>query len=159
EVGAAADPGPDLGSVGEHLVLHVDLFFLVAGPGEVEAMHLPLGDIVVPLFLVEIVGGVLLVAEEYPVATGGAGGDAVLHKGAEGGDAGARADHDAVLGAVLGGAEVGVGNEDRHGGVAHLHAVGEEGRADAGALDAVGLVAHDGDGEMDFLRINLRGGR
>ena len=90
---------------------------LVAGEGGVEAgedaVFVHAGELV----FVEEVDGCALFAEEEPVVAGLAGGLALFEEGAEGGDAGAGADHDDGHGGVFGQAEVVVGvEEDGHGG-------------------------------------------
>ncbi len=145
---AALEPRPQLRRGLPHAVLHVDFLRLVARKGQVDSGQLALGEKPLPFAAVEIVRGFVLVAEKEPVAAGRAGGDALLHEGAEGRDARAGADHDDVLRRVGRQAEVRLGHEHRDERLAARHAVGEEGRADAVAAAEVGLVAHGRDGEV-----------
>ena len=82
EVRACFQPAPQLDCVLAHAVLDVDLLGLIAREGRIEprqhALALPIGN----LILIKKVSGPLLVAEEQPVAAGGAdlvlGGDIVV---------------------------------------------------------------------------------
>ena len=142
-----------------HPVLDVDLAGLVAGEGGVEA-----GEDAVLLhgqevLFVEEVHGFALVAEEEPVVAVLAGGLALLQEGAEGGDAGAGADHDDRHVGVFRQAEDVVGvKEDGYGG-AFAGAVAEVAGGYALAVAAVGLVADYADGGLDIVLVHgLAGG-
>ena len=96
-----------------------------------------------------------MVAEEEPVLALRPRGAAFLEKRAERGDAGAGADHDDGLVAIGGQAEIAV-RVNEHAGLPHgQRALGEEHRADALALAAVGFVADGADGKMDLAGMGL----
>lgn len=102
DVCALLQPVPNFGGAFGDFVLDVDFVFALAAPCEVgagkEAVFAPFA----PFELVEEVVGQALVAEEEPVFAAVAIGGALLHKGAEGGDACACSNHDDGSVAVLG---------------------------------------------------------
>jgi len=159
DAGTFLEPLVENGSLLEHSILDVDLALLIAGEGEVEAGEVPVVLHGFELFAVEEVGGGAALAEEEPVATGGAKGTALVQEGAEGSDAGARPDHDDGGGGVGGEAESLVGlNVDRQG-LTGGGAIGEQGGADATAVAVVRAVADDGDSGVDFACMRVGAGR
>ena len=94
DVRALLQPLPQFGGFFADFVLHVDFLFLIARPGEVVFVEQAVFRPALPFGLVEEILGEVLVAENQPVFATVAVGGALLHEGAEGGDAGARADHD-----------------------------------------------------------------
>ena len=121
----------------EHEVLDVDFFLLIAGPGEVELGEGAIGLEGFDFRLIEVIGGAVGVAEEEPVAAFCAGYLAVFEEGAEGGDAGARADHDEGGVRVFGEAEAFVDVDEGARAGVRSEAVREVGGADAAAFAAV----------------------
>src|ERR1019366_6096152 len=79
EISAALDPGPELGRILPHPVLHVKLEQLIPREGGVDPRHFSLREPASPFLLVEIIRRAVLIAEEHPIAPGRAAGDAVLH--------------------------------------------------------------------------------
>ena len=73
--------------------MYVYFFFLVAGPGQIDAGQYAFFHIALPLHLVEEIFGKVRIAEEQPVFTRRAVCRALLHEGAERRNAGARANH------------------------------------------------------------------
>ena len=153
EVRAPVEPAPELGGVFADALLDVDFFLLIAGEGEVEALE---GAVLHPgeeLVAIEEVLGCALLAEEEPHGPAAAAGLLVLEEGAEGRDAGARANHDD--GHVGRGGEteepIGVNEEGER--AAGRGALADVGGADAGAGAAVAFVLNDADGEVDFAGV------
>src|ERR1700733_6287206 len=159
EVGSALEPLVELFAVLLHAVLNVDLTGLVAGEGGVEAGENAILVHGLELVFVEEVHSFALLAEEEPVVAFLAGGLALFEEGAEGGDAGARADHDDRFGGVFGEAETVVGvEEDGHGG-AFAGAVAEGAAGYPLPVAAMGLVADDADRGLDAVLVHgLAGG-
>ncbi len=110
------------------------------------------------LVAVEEVGGGAALAEEEPVAAGCAEGAALMQEGAEGGDAGAGADHDDGRVGLFGQAEFLVRLNVDGQALAGSGAVGEEGGADAAAFAVVRAIADDGDGGVDLAGVGVRAG-
>jgi len=159
EVGSALEPLVELFAALLHAVLNVHLAGLVAGEGGVEAGEDAVLVHGLKLVFVEKVHRFALLAEEEPVVACLAGGLALFEKGAEGGDAGAGADHDDWFGRVFGEAEAVVGvEEDGHGG-AFAGAVAKVAAGYPLPVAAVGLVADDADRGLDGVLVHgLAGG-
>ena len=103
--------------------------------------------------------GLALVAEEKPVAAVRADGAAFFEERAEGRDSRSRTNHDDGTVAIGGKAKaVRRLHEDRQGSPIDFHAFGEKRRANALAPAVVALVAHDGDGQVDFARMRFGAG-
>src|SRR6185437_16726262 len=136
EICPLLQPRPQRGRLLAHAILHIDALRLVAREGDIEPRQQAVAAIAIELGLVEEVRAPALIAEEQPVAPGGAARSPLLEKGAEGRHAGARPDHDDRR--VVGGGEAEAMrwlDEDRHPGAAR-RALGEEGRGDAFARPA-----------------------
>ena len=151
EVCALLQPVPNFGGAFGDFVLDVDFVFALSAPCKVgageEAVFAPFA----PFELVEEVVGQALVAEEEPVFAAVAIGGALLHKGAEGGDACACADHDDGGIAVLWQAEVGVGFDKDVDFAAFFEAFAQVAGCCAGVGVVVVVETDDADGEVDFF--------
>src|SRR5688572_19765091 len=100
ERGAALEPLVQLAARLGNALLHVGSPPPVAREGEVDACEGAALQRALPLELVKEVAREMTGAKNEPVASAGAGRDALLYEGAVGSDSGARADHDDVAGAV-----------------------------------------------------------
>ena len=130
--------------------MYVDFFFLIAGPGQIDTVQHAFFHVALPFDLIEEIFGEVRVTEEQPVLTFRTVGGALLHKGAERRDAGARANHDDRGLRVRRQAEVVVVlNEHAHFAL-FFHAVGEEAGSTTRAGTAFNIVAHDADGHVHF---------
>ena len=112
EVCALLQPVPDFGGVFGDFVLDIDFVFALSAPCQVGTGKDAVFAVIAPFKLVEEVVGEALVAEDEPVFAVIAVGGALLHEGAEGGDACACAYHDDGGVAVGGQAEIGVGFDE-----------------------------------------------
>jgi hypothetical protein len=159
EVGASLQPRVELFAVLLQAVLNVDFTGLVAGERGVQAGEYPVFVHSLELIFVEVVHGLALFAEEEPVIAFLTGGLAFFEEGAEGGDAGAGADHDDGHRGVFGQAEVVVGVEEDGHRRAFAGAVAEMSGGHPLAVAAVGLVADYTDGGLDVVLVHgLAGG-
>ena len=132
-------------------MLDVDFVFALSAPCEVGAGEEAVFAPIAPFELVEEVVGQALVAEEEPVFAAVAIGGALLHEGAEWGDACACADHDDGGIAVLGQAEVGVGLDKDADFAAFFEAFAQVAGCCAGVGVVVVVETDDADGEVDFF--------
>ncbi len=158
-MGTVIDPAPQLCALFAQFVLYVDFFFLIAGPGQIDAAQYALFNVALPLHLIEEIFGEVRVAEEQPVFTWRFVSGALLHKGAERRNTGARTNHDHRGFRVGGQAEVVVVlDKDPHLAL-FFHAIRKEARRAAGAGAPFDVVTHDAHGDVDFvLHLGLRRG-
>ena len=148
---AFLQPLPDIGSRLCQAVLHVDLLLALAGPGQVRAGEQTALAVLQPFGLVEKVVGETLVTEDEPVPACITLRLALLHEGAEGGDAGTSADHDDRCVAIGWQSEVRVGlDKDTHP-IAFFQQVAQVAGSGAGVMLAVVTELHDTDSEVHFI--------
>lgn len=105
-VRALLQPLPHLGRGGGQLVLHIHFFCALAAPGQIGAVEQAAFAVLQPFGLIEKIVGEFLIAEHKPVFAGVSIGFALLHKSAEGCNAGAGAYHNNRRAAVFRQAEI-----------------------------------------------------
>ena len=105
---------------------------------------------------IEEIGGCAAFAEEEPVTASAAENAALVQKGAEGGDAGAWADHDDGRVGLFWETEFLVGLNVDGQAVAGRSAVREQGGADAATLAIVGAIADNSDGGVNLAGVSVR---
>ena len=152
EDGTVLQPFPKFASALGHLVLDVDFLGLIARPGKIEFVNRAVFPTGLPFLAIEVIGGGGTVTEEQPVFSLCPGGPSFLHEGPEGSDPGPRTDHDDRSVGAFGQLEILVRMEVA--GNALPHPLGQVGRANAFALAAVTLVAHDGNRQMNFVGVS-----
>lgn len=152
EVGPILKPLIELRPFFEHPMLNVDSLVLIAREGGVDP-EIGMGF---PLLLVEIIAILVALAEKEPVASLCAMVLALLHKGAEGGDAGAGPYHDDGGAVVVRKAEV-VGrlHEERDRGFVNFGKMAQEVACDAVVLLAALHPGEEGDSEIEGVLLHL----
>src|SRR6185437_9925775 len=102
QVGAIVQPSPELWSMLQHQVLHVQLALLVPRERCIQPRQVSVVPHCLHLFAVKVVRRRVPIAEEEPVAPFRALCSALMEKSAEGSNAGARPNHDDRSGSVRG---------------------------------------------------------
>ena len=141
----------ELGARLFHLMLHVDLLLLVSRKCQVQLGEEPVVTHLLEFIAIVEVGGGVLLTEEQPVGAGVAERASFLQKTAEGCDSGARTDHDHRRVRIARRPEIARWphiDRDRIAG----GAVRKVRRAHPTAWNALEVVAHRRDGQVDFAR-------
>ena len=150
DAGAALNPTPQLRTLFDHAVLHVDLAFLVAREGGVHAREVAVREHRFKFLAIEKIGGSAALSEEEPVLARRREGTPLVQECAERSDAGAGADHDDRRIGRSGQTELLVGMDVDGTAFAGVSAIGQQRGTDSAALAIVRAIAHHGDRGMDL---------
>ncbi|MNY34415.1 hypothetical protein D3C86_1687530 [compost metagenome] len=137
--------------------MYIYFLFLVARPGQIDAVQHALFDVALPLHLVKEIFRKVRIAEEQPVFARCFIRRALLQEGAERCDAGTRTNHNHRRFRISRQAEVVVVLNKHPHFALFFDAIGEEARCSTGARAAFDIKAYRADGDMHFaLDFRLR---